>query len=110
MLLGGTLGNLTDRLTREPSFGQGHVVDFLYFPSLLPAIFNVADIFIVSSMGLLLLLTLLGVNLDGTRTTKAGAARDAAGEPQVDETTASGSPTDAGADTAPPATRPTERS
>lgn len=109
MLLGGTLGNLTDRLTREPSFGQGHVVDFLYFPSLLPAIFNVADIFIVSSMGLLLLLTLLGVNLDGTRTTKAGAARDAAGEPQVDETTASGSPTDAGADTAPPAGRPTER-
>jgi len=67
MLLGGTLGNLTDRLFREPSFGMGHVVDFLYFPSLLPAIFNVADIFIVSSMGLLLLLTLLGVNLDGTR-------------------------------------------
>jgi len=84
MLLGGTLGNLTDRLFREPSFGQGHVVDFIYFPYLLPAIFNVADIFIVSSMGLLLLLTLLGVNLDGTRTTKASIAaaaeRDAAEE------------------------------
>lgn len=69
MLLGGTLGNLTDRLLREPSFGQGHVVDFLYLPWILPAIFNVADVFIVSSMGLLILLTLLGVGLDGTRGT-----------------------------------------
>jgi len=109
MLLGGTLGNLTDRLTREPSFGQGHVVDFLYFPSLLPAIFNVADIFIVSSMGLLLLLTLLGINLDGTRTTKASAARDAEGEPSVGETVGSGSATEPGAESAPPAPRPTER-
>ena len=110
MLLGGTLGNLTDRLTREPSFGQGHVVDFLYFPSLLPAIFNVADIFIVSSMGLLLLLTLLGVNLDGTRTTKASAARDAVSGPAAGETAESGSATGPGAETAPPAPRPTERS
>ena len=76
MLLGGTLGNLTDRLVREPSFGQGHVVDFLYFPKLLPAIFNVADIFIVSSMGLLVLLTLLGVGLDGTRTGRASSGSD----------------------------------
>ena len=110
MLLGGTLGNLTDRLTREPAFGQGHVVDFLYFPSLLPAIFNVADIFIVSSMGLLLLLTLLGVNLDGTRTTKASAARDAVSGPAAGETAGSGAATGPGAETAPPAPRPTERS
>jgi signal peptidase II len=121
MLLGGTLGNLTDRLFREPSFGQGHVVDFIYFPYLLPAIFNVADIFIVSSMGLLLLLTLLGVNLDGTRTTKASiaaaAGRDAAeqAEPTAGEgaptaqTRTEGAPggpgdaTDAGERTAPPA-------
>ncbi|GAB2970282.1 signal peptidase II [Frigoribacterium salinisoli] len=67
MLLGGTLGNLTDRVLREPSFGQGHVIDFLYLPWILPAIFNVADVFIVSSMGLLILLTVLGVGLDGTR-------------------------------------------
>jgi signal peptidase II len=130
MLLGGTLGNLTDRLFREPSFGQGHVVDFIYFPYLLPAIFNVADIFIVSSMGLLLLLTLLGVNLDGTRTTKASAsiaaaaerdaaeqaaAEQAAAEPTAGEgaptaqTRTEGAPggpgdaTDAGERTAPPA-------
>ncbi|TWX41117.1 signal peptidase II [Frigoribacterium sp. ACAM 257] len=109
MLLGGTLGNLTDRLTREPSFGQGHVIDFLYFPSLLPAIFNVADIFIVSSMGLLLLLTLLGVNLDGTRTTKAGAVRDASDQATVDGTASPRSGTGADADAAPPVPRPTER-
>lgn len=66
MLLGGTLGNLADRLFREPSFGLGHVVDFIHVWGF-PAIFNVADIFIVSSMGLFILLTLLGVNLDGTR-------------------------------------------
>jgi signal peptidase II len=67
MLLGGTCGNLTDRLLREPGFGVGHVVDFIYLPWILPAIFNIADTFIVSSMGLLLLLTLLGVGLDGRR-------------------------------------------
>jgi signal peptidase II len=72
MLLGGTTGNLTDRLFREPGFGVGHVVDFIYLPWILPAIFNIADTFIVSSMGLLLLLTLLGVGLDGRRATKHG--------------------------------------
>ena len=29
LLLGGTLGNLFDRLTREPGFGNGTVVDFI---------------------------------------------------------------------------------
>lgn len=72
LLLGGNLGNLTDRLTREPGFGQGHVVDFIqiiYFP----AIFNVADIAIVSSMGLFIILTIRGVRLDGTRDTRKTA-------------------------------------
>jgi signal peptidase II len=100
MLLGGTLGNLTDRLLREPSFGMGHVIDFLYFPDLLPAIFNVADIFIVSSMGLLLLLSLLGVNLDGTRIPSKKRRRELDREAEAAE------PTDA----APPAGRPAERS
>jgi signal peptidase II len=66
LLLGGTLGNLTDRLTRPPGFGQGHVVDFLlliYFP----AIFNIADIAIVSSMVLFVILTVRGIRLDGHR-------------------------------------------
>lgn len=64
MLLGGTIGNLIDRLFREPSFGLGHVVDFIQVWGF-PAIFNVADSFIVSSMGLFLILTLRGVRLDG---------------------------------------------
>jgi len=70
LLLGGTLGNLTDRLFREPSFGEGHVVDFISMPWMLPAIFNVADIAIVSSMILFVLLTILGINIDGTRNRK----------------------------------------
>lgn len=77
MLLGGTLGNLIDRLFREPGFGIGAVVDFLqviYFP----AIFNTADCFIVASMGLFIILTLKGIRLDGTRTPTTTPADDAA--------------------------------
>jgi signal peptidase II len=66
LLLGGTLGNLTDRLTRPPGFGVGHVVDFLQIP-LLSAVFNLADSAIVTSMALFILLTLRGVGLDGVR-------------------------------------------
>jgi signal peptidase II len=66
LLLGGVIGNLIDRLFREPGFGVGHVIDFLRIP-LLPAIFNIADTAIVVSMGLFLILTLRGVALDGSR-------------------------------------------
>jgi signal peptidase II len=66
MLLGGNLGNLTDRLFREPSFGQGHVIDFLQLYAF-PAIFNIADVAIVASMGLFIILTLRGIGLDGQR-------------------------------------------
>lgn len=76
MLLGGTLGNLTDRLFREPSFGLGHVIDFIQVWGF-PAIFNVADIFIVSSMGLFIILSVRGVRLDGT---KAAVGEDATPE------------------------------
>ena len=69
MLLGGTTGNLTDRYVREPGFPSGHVIDFLQIP-LLPAIFNIADVAIVSSMVVFLLLTLRGIGLDGTREVK----------------------------------------
>lgn len=75
LLLGGTLGNLTDRLFREPGFGVGHVVDFLHVWGF-PAIFNIADVCIVSAMGLFIILTLRGIGLDGRRQaeTKAAAA------------------------------------
>jgi signal peptidase II len=83
LLLGGVLGNLTDRLLREPGFGVGHVIDFISTPWLIPAIYNVADMAIVSSMVLFMILTIRGVGLDGTRQVREpkrdeGAA-DAAG-------------------------------
>ena len=55
LLLGGALGNLTDRLVREPGFGRGHVVDFIDYHDLF--IGNVADIAIVSAA---ILIGLLG--------------------------------------------------
>ena len=64
LLLGGNLGNLTDRLFREPGFGVGHVIDFIqikYFP----AIFNVADMAIVASMAIFIILTIRGIGLTG---------------------------------------------
>lgn len=77
MLLGGTTGNLTDRLAREPSFGQGHVIDFLQVYGF-PAIFNIADSFIVASMGLFIILTLRGIGLDGKRTVRPASAEPVA--------------------------------
>jgi lipoprotein signal peptidase len=81
LLLGGVLGNLTDRLLREPSFGLGHVIDFISTPWLIPAIYNIADIAILSSMALFMLLTIRGVGLDGSRDSKrADAAADVEAE------------------------------
>ncbi|WP_439691231.1 signal peptidase II [Curtobacterium sp. SP.BCo] len=82
MLLGGALGNLLDRLFREPGFGRGHVVDFISTPWMMPAIYNIADSFICISMVIFVLLVILGVNLDGSRalTAKQQRAADAAGD------------------------------
>ena len=67
LLLGGVLGNLTDRLLRAPGFPVGHVIDFINTPWMMPAIYNVADIFIVCDMILVALLVVVGVHMDGTR-------------------------------------------
>nr|WP_309667986.1 signal peptidase II [Microbacterium paludicola] len=71
LLLGGVLGNLTDRLLREPGFLVGHVIDFihtpwmwLWFPS---AIYNVADMFIVTMMISVAVLVVVGIRFDGSR-------------------------------------------
>ncbi|MFH5880728.1 signal peptidase II [Arthrobacter sp. NA-172] len=64
-LLGGALGNLTDRLFREPSFAMGRVVDFIQLPNF--AIFNIADSAVVSGVVLICVLTLRGIGLDGSR-------------------------------------------
>ncbi|GEP25464.1 MULTISPECIES: signal peptidase II [Cryobacterium] len=67
LLLGGVLGNLTDRLLREPGFGLGHVIDFISTPWMLPAIYNVADMAIVTSMAMFMILTIRGIGLDGNK-------------------------------------------
>lgn len=66
-LLGGVLGNLSDRLFRSPGLAVGHVVDMISMPWMIPAIFNVADIFIVTGMISVALLVVVGLRLDGTR-------------------------------------------
>lgn len=75
LLLGGALGNLTDRLFREPSFAMGHVVDFIQLPNF--AIFNIADSAVVSSVVIICLLTLRGIALDGSH--HAGGTHHARG-------------------------------
>lgn len=66
-LLGGVLGNLSDRLFRDPGFPVGHVVDMISMPWMMPAIFNVADIFIVTGMISVALLVVFGLRFDGSR-------------------------------------------
>ena len=58
MILGGALGNLLDRLFNPPSFGQGHVTDFIAYGDLF--IGNVADIVLVAGFGLIGLRAVIG--------------------------------------------------
>ena len=64
VFLAGVVGNLIDRLIREPSFGNGHVVDFIRIPFNFP-VFNLADIFIVSMATLTVIRVFRGENLGG---------------------------------------------
>ena len=64
LLVGGAAGNLVDRLIQPPAFGQGHVVDFINYNNWF--IGNVADIAIVLAVVGVVVLTFLGVPLDGT--------------------------------------------
>jgi signal peptidase II len=82
LLLGGNLGNLTDRLFREPGFGVGHVIDFVQVYGF-PAIFNVADSAIVVSMVIFVVLTVRGVRLDGTRGDARRADAAASSDPEA---------------------------
>lgn len=73
LLLGGALGNLTDRLLRAPGFGRGHVVDFIDYAGLF--IGNVADIAIVVAAIAVALQAVRGIGLDGRRTHAGTAER-----------------------------------
>ncbi len=89
LLLGGILGNLTDRLLRDPGFLVGHVVDFINTPwmwlGMNPAIYNVADMFIVTMMIGVALLVLRGRRLDGSRDGADAPAVDSADAPTAVE-------------------------
>ncbi len=68
LVLGGALGNLTDRVFRQPGVFRGHVVDWIslfgpngaHWP-----IFNLADSAIVCGAVLAALLAVLGIDIDG---------------------------------------------
>jgi signal peptidase II len=64
LLLGGPLGNLTDRLFRSPGFFEGHVVDFIAPEHF--AVFNLADSAIVCGGILIVILSFRGLDPDGT--------------------------------------------
>jgi signal peptidase II len=80
LLLGGTLGNLIDRLFREPGFGRGYVIDFIYLPWMMPAIFNVADIAITTAAVVFAILILRNIGLDGKKSITAPRTKTPADE------------------------------
>jgi signal peptidase II len=71
LVLGGALGNLTDRIFRAPGPMVGHVVDFIslfgpdgvHYP-----VFNAADSSLCVGVALAVLLELTGRRVDGSRT------------------------------------------
>lgn len=99
LVLGGALGNLGDRLFREPGFLTGHVVDFIDYG---PFIGNVADIAIVVAAVLIGYLALRGIGPDGRHGDDASADGETAG-PAV-TTTAVAEPGTAGPGSAEPTT------
>lgn len=82
LVLGGAVGNLIDRLVREPGFLRGHVIDFIDYGGYFVG--NVADIAIVLAAAGIIALSLGGWEIDGTRTgtgdtSQSGEARTSDG-------------------------------
>lgn len=72
VIAGGALGNLIDRLLREPSFGQGHVIDFINYNGWFVG--NVADIALVLGVAALIIIELSGIPFGGrSESAKEGA-------------------------------------
>ena len=64
LLLSGAVGNLADRLFREPAPLRGRVVDFIDYG---PFVGNVADIALTFAAVIIIWRTFRGVGVDGTR-------------------------------------------
>jgi signal peptidase II len=69
MLLGGATTHLLDRLFRDPGFARGHVVDFIDYNGWFVG--NIADIALTLGAVVIVILTLLGIGMDGQKQTKA---------------------------------------
>ena len=83
LVLGGALGNLVDRIFRDPGFLRGGVVDFLSV--LAPdgevwPVFNVADSAIVCGGVLGVVLALRGIEFDGSRARPEGSPEAPTGD------------------------------
>lgn len=70
LVVGGALGNVCDRLFRDPSPFRGHVVDFIELPHW--PIFNIADSAITCAAVLFVYLSFRGIRLDGSRVDATG--------------------------------------
>lgn len=73
-ILGGALGNLIDRIFREPTPFRGHVVDFLELPNW--PVFNVADMALVGSAILAVILSFKGVEMSAPEPVEEQADAD----------------------------------
>ncbi len=86
LVLGGAVGNLIDRIFRDPGFLRGGVVDFLsvFGPDgdVWP-VFNVADSAIVCGGVLGAVLALRGIDFDGTRADSEPAGSTGSGSRPV---------------------------
>jgi signal peptidase II len=60
LAMGGILGNLVDRIFREPGILRGHVIDWLQIPNW--PVFNIADTAIVAAALLSMLLSLRNIS------------------------------------------------
>ncbi|MEX3504424.1 signal peptidase II [Corynebacterium sp. LK2510] len=69
MIAGGALGNLIDRLAREPGFWFGHVVDYISVGSF--AVFNLADAAITVGVAIFVVSIFVGESRES-----AGGAND----------------------------------
>jgi len=59
LALGGILGNLVDRIFREPAVFRGHVIDWLQIPNW--PVFNIADTAIVAAAAISMILSLRNI-------------------------------------------------
>ncbi|MDH3958140.1 MAG: signal peptidase II [Actinomycetota bacterium] len=89
-ILGGALGNLIDRIFREPAPFRGHVVDFLELPNW--PVFNVADMALVGSAILAVILSVKGVEMGAPEPVEeqADASDPEPGEADLGETRTDG--------------------